>query len=80
MKKLSPAIASTVLTVIVILIIVYEMLADVSSDLGDAADNITAANDVYPLTSFFKKKGVLLLAFMAGIVLFFVQIFLPSGK
>ena len=93
-KKLNPAIASTILTIVVILIILWTILADTSSDLGDSAGNLTnynatgeliegVSNDAsttLPLTSFFKKKGVILLAFMAGIVLVLVGVFLSAKK
>lgn len=79
MAKLGVSLIRDVLMVIILLIIVFQVLADTSGDLGQAADNITAASDVYPLTSFFKKKGVVLLALIAGIVITIITAVLPKG-
>ena len=98
-KKLNPAIASTILTIIVILIILWTIIGDTSSDVGTSADGLSVYNSsgdvitntslsgsindastTLPLTSLFKKKGVVLLAFMAGIVLVLVGVFLSAKK
>jgi len=78
--RLGVSMVSAVILVIVLLIVVFQVLADTSEDVGYAADNITAASDVYPLTSFFKKKGVILLAFMAGIAITIITAVLSFGK
>ena len=67
------------LLVIILLIIVFRVLADTATDMGNAAGNISAQSDVYPLTSFFKKKGVILLAFIAGIVIAIITAVLALG-
>ena len=57
---LSAGLASGILMTVIAIIILFQVLADTSEDLGYAADNITAKGaEVYPLTSFFKKKGVI---------------------
>jgi hypothetical protein len=76
--KLNTGLVSQVLMVVILLIITFQALADTSDDLGSAADNITAASDVYPLTNFFKKKGVVLLAFIAGIVITIISAVMPK--
>ncbi len=95
MGKLSSNMANSVLTIIVMVIIIWTILADTSTDVGDAASDLTEAYNstqscavgasncgvtTYPLLSFFKKKGVLLLAFIAGIVLLLVKVFMGSKK
>ena len=79
---LSSKFASGILLAVISLIIVYTILAETAADIGTAADGVatynatgtlvTGDNDAYnslPLTSFFKKKGVILLALMAGVVI-----------
>ena len=79
---LSTKFASGILLAVISLIIVYTILAETAADIGTAADGVATYNvsgtmvdgdnDAYtalPLTSFFKKKGVILLALMAGIVI-----------
>lgn len=58
-----------VLGAIIGIIVIFYILAGTAGDLGDAADNITAASDTLPLTSLFKKGGVVFLILMAGILL-----------
>lgn len=79
MAQLKIKLVGDLLLVIILLIIIFQVLADTSGDIGNAADNITAADDVYPLTSFFKKKGVILLALMAGIVIVLIKAMLDIG-
>ena len=72
------------LLVIILLIIVFRVIADTATDVGDAADNLTSTTysdgaNTYPLTSFFKKKGVILLAFIAGIVIAIITAVLALG-
>ncbi len=80
MGKLSVNLVSEVLLIIIFLIIIFQVLADTAGDIGDAADNITNQSDVYPLTSFFKKKGIILLALMAGIVIVLITAMLNLSK
>lgn len=76
---LRAGILSGVITTVVAIIMVFQVLGDTSSDVGYAADNITNNGaDVYPLVSFFKKKGIVLLAFMAGIALTIILSVLPG--
>ena len=69
-----------VLMVVIGVIITFTVLADTATDVGNAAGNISAASGTYPLTSFFDRGGVLLLAMMAGIVLVFINILLGGKK
>lgn len=71
------------------LIILYQVLADTASDIGSASDSLAVTNstngtdagkDIYPLTSFFKKKGIILLALMAGIVIVAITAFMGGKK
>ena len=93
MGKLNQSLANTILTVIVMVIIIWNILADTSEDVGDVAENLTENYNstqscapgssncgvtTYPLISFFKKKGVLLLSFIAGIVLLLVKVFMSK--
>lgn len=80
MGKLSVNLVSEVLLIIIFLIIIFQVLADTAEDIGNAADNITAQSDVYPLTSFFKKKGIILLALMAGVVIVLITAMLNISK
>jgi len=78
--RLGVGMVSSIILIIVLLIVAFQVLADTSEDVGYAADNITAADDVYPLTSFFKKKGVILLALMAGVAITLITSMLAFGK
>ena len=77
---LSVQLVSSVLMIIILLIITFQVLADTAEDIGYAADNITAESATYPLTSFFKKKGIVLLALMAGIVITLITAMFKLGK
>lgn len=78
---LKVSLIGDLLLIIILLIVIFTVLADTAVDIGAAADNITAQDDVYPLTSFFKKKGVILLALMAGIVIVLITAMLNiKGK
>lgn len=94
-NSLNMGIVKNVLMVVILLIIAYTVLADTGSDVGGAAGNVSAANasgtlcygttgeicpgNIYPLTTFFKQKGILLLAMMAGIGIVFINAFM-GGK
>lgn len=80
--RLGVGLVSDVVLVVVLLVLAYTAISDTASDVGNAAGNITSGDSTatYPLTSFFKKKGIILLAFMAGIALVFIKAFLPSRK
>lgn len=80
MAKIGVNMVTNLFLVIIFLILIFQVLADTATDVGDAAANITAASDTYPLTSFFKKKGIVLLALMAGIAIVIIKSVLPSGK
>jgi len=75
---LNVGLVRNVLLAVIFLIIGYQVLADTAGDIDSAAGNITAQNDVYPLTSFFKQKGIILLALMAGVVLVMIAAFMPG--
>ena len=67
---LSTKLFSSVLVAIILIVIIFQTLGDTASTVGYAADNITnSGTGVYPLVTFFAKNGIVLLAFMAGIVL-----------
>ena len=69
-----------VLFSVIMLIILYQVLADTATDIGNASDDIIVQNETYPLTSFFKKKGIVLLALMAGIVIVAITAFMGGKK
>jgi len=91
--KLSTGLLKSVLVVIIILIMVMTAISETATDVGTAADNIIDVSnasgvcvdgvcpaDVLPLTSFFKKKGIILLGFMAAVALTVVLAVLPRNK
>ena len=93
-QGINVGIVKNVMVVIIIMIIAWTVLADTGSDIGGASGNVSASNstgdlchgttdevcpgNTYPLTSFFKQKGILLLAMMAGIVLLFIGAFFKA--
>ena len=79
MAKIGVNLVRDILMLIILMIILFTVLADTADDVGSAASNITAQSDVYPLTSFFKKKGVVLLAVIAGVVITIITAALPKG-
>lgn len=68
------------LMAIILLILTFTALSETATEVDDAAGNITGKSDVYPLTSFFKQKGIILLALMAGITLTIISAVMPKGK
>ena len=91
--KLSTGMIKAVLVTVIVLIMVMSAISETASDIGTAADDIIdTANasgvcvdgvcpaDTFPLTSFFKKKGIILLGFMAGVALAVIIAVLPGGK
>lgn len=80
MGKLSVNIISNVIVVIILLVILMNVIAETASDVSTAATNITGASATYPLTSFFKAGGIVLLALMAGIVITVITAMLNLGK
>lgn len=89
MAKLSMSMATNLFLVIIFIIILFQILADTSTDVGDSAANITFENgsdavhqapEVYPLTSFFKKKGIVLLALIAGVAIVIIKSVLVGKK
>lgn len=94
MGKLNTGVVTAILVAVVVVVIVWTTVSETASDVNVAAGNLSAVSnasgscnsgnacgaDTYPLTSFFKKKGVVLLALMAGIALVVIKAFLPSKK
>ncbi len=95
MVKLSIKIVSGLLISIIVLIIIFTIIGDTAVDVGGAAGNMStfnASNTVgvggisdndatttYPLTGFFKRKGIILLALIAGIIIVLITSFLVIG-
>lgn len=82
MAKLGVGMIRNLLLVIIMLIILFTVLADTAADVGDAADNISTGEgaNVYPLTSFFKRKGIILLSLIAGVIIVLITGFLDLGS
>jgi len=89
MAKLSVNIIRDILMVLIVLIMVFYVVGDTAGEIGSAAGNMSEANatgdgtqtsDTLPLTGFFKRKGVILLAMIAGIVIIIIAAVLPKGK
>ena len=84
-KAKKGAIGTNMITNLILLVIMivmlFSVLAETSGDLGDASDNLTNgdANDTLPFISFFKKKGILYLALMGGIVIALVKVMMSFG-
>jgi len=92
--RLGVGLISVIIITIIVLVIIMTVLADTSTDVGAAAGNMSGTNitgelgvtrstdpqDVLPLTSFFGKKGIILLAFIAGIVVVVITALLKFGK
>ena len=76
--------------IVIVLIILFNIIGGTADDVGDSATNLTSNRfnesydyngaDVFPLTSFFKKKGIILLAVMAGLAITVIITVLPKGK
>lgn len=93
MGKLNISMVKSILMILILLIILFTVLADTAPDVGYASDNVTdtassnvtlaedyGGGDVLPIVSFFKKKGIVLLAVMAGIIITVIAAVLPKGK
>lgn len=96
MAKLSIKVVSGLLIAIITLIILFTILGDTAADVGGAAGNMSTFNasnvvgvdgvsdndatTTYPLTGFFKRKGIILLALIAGIIIVLITSFLMIGK
>lgn len=68
MGNVDLSLGRKIIIVIIILQIIYQIIAGTADVIGEAADNVTGASGILPLTSFFKKKGVILLTLIAGII------------
>jgi len=73
-----------VLLLVIFMIILFTVLNDTVADVYVAAGNISAAGgaaaNTYPLTSFFKPKGIILLAVIAGVIIVVITGALAIGK
>ena len=69
------AIVGSVIGAIIAVIVVYQLVGATASDVGYAADNITAASGTYPLTGLFGRNGLILLLFMVGLLVSFIKMF-----
>ena len=93
--KLKVGFVKEILLIVIILIIIFRVIADTAQDVGNAAGNLSVCSgwngtecgtgvdtptDTYPLISFFKKKGVILLGFIAGIVIAIITALFLVGK
>ena len=58
-------------------VIAFNVLGNTSGDLTSAADNVS--NSGLPLASLFSSNGVILLAFMGGLVISLVRVFIPKS-
>jgi len=58
---------SGVITLIIGIIIIFQVLSGTASDLYNAGENVSATS--LPLATLFDGSGVLLLIFMAGILI-----------
>ena len=86
--KLNTIAITTIIIGIVILIIIFNILAETAPVIGAVAGNITCTSgveiacisnatgfpvsEVLPLTGFFKKKGVIILGMISGIILLLI--------
>jgi len=91
--KLSMNLVSSVLMTVIILIVIFQIMGDTGDTMGTSAGNVSVYNatgdlaagqedatTVFPLTSFFKKKGVVLLALMAGLAITAITAVLSTSK
>jgi len=84
MAKISSNLIKGILLGVIVIVILFTVLQDTASDVNEAAGNVSEslnstnecdtsggcyADETYPLMSFFQKKGVLLLAFIAGVII-----------
>jgi len=83
---LSTGMVGAVLLTVIALIIVFSVLGETAEDVKYAADNLTNENytgrqaaNVFPLISFFKPKGIITLAVIAGVVLVIIGAVLKRG-
>jgi len=77
---LNVSLVKNVLMVIILLIITFQVLADTAEDVAQSSGLLENESATYPLTSFFKKKGVILLALMAGLAITIITSVLSFGK
>jgi len=84
MGKLNITMIKGVLLLVIFIIILFTVLNDTAGDVGSAAGNLTeginssgecslgydcSAKATYPMLSFFKPKGIILLSVIAGIII-----------
>jgi hypothetical protein len=69
---------TSVILVIIAIIVIFQIVGNTSTDLTNAAGNISGSG--LPLASLFQSNGVVLLIFMAGILLAIVGIALKMHK
>lgn len=74
------AIATTIISVIIVIVIVFQLVGSSSTEISRASGNITAENVSLPLKSLFASNGVVLLIFMVGILLLIIGVVLKKVK
>jgi len=85
MGNLNMNMVKGVLLLVIFIIILFTVLNDTASDIGSAAGNFSEAGgegaNTYPLTSFFKPKGIILLSVIAGIIIIVItSVLAMKGK
>jgi len=69
---------TSLVLLIVAIIVIFQIVGQTSTDLTNAADNISGSG--LPLANLFASNGVVLLVFMAGILLSIIVVALSLVK
>lgn len=72
------AVVAGAISVIIGIIVIFNIIGNTSGDLTDAATNIT--NSGLPLASLFSSSGIVMLIFMAGVMLAVIAMAFKMGK
>lgn len=75
---LSPGIINTAILGIILLVVLFELYAELMPEAMDAGDTLNAAG--VPLGNLFVTGGVVFIIIMAALIILVVKAFLPSGK
>lgn len=76
--KLQPSILQTAILALVLLVVLFELYADLVPE-AQSAGNTLNDTDV-PLGTLFASTGVVFVIIMAALIILVVKSFMPSGK
>lgn len=76
--RLSTGILNTAILAIVLLVVLFQLYAQLLPEAQSAGDTLNASG--VPLGSLFTGQGIVFIIIMAALIILVVKSFLPSGR